>query len=275
MSKPTLICALATVALACAFSARAGTTLDRVDRTRTLSDVVIDYYPPFGFINDRNELDGFDIDVAKAMAQRLGLKLKLSTPGWETIVAGGWRGRWDLCICSMSPTAERAKVLDFPVQYYSSPAVLVVHKDEHHINTIEDISGKRVGVGLGSSYENYLNKTLVIPGKPPLNYPFHDVKSIPGDETITFRNLALGPGVRLDAVIADLATAQANISATHALKIVGPYLYQEPNTVATDKGDLEWDALVARTIQAMKDDGTLTKISQHWFGGTDITRDAP
>jgi polar amino acid transport system substrate-binding protein len=261
-------------ALCVALPVVAGATLDRVNSTRTLSDVVIDYYPPFGFINDRNELDGFDIDVARAMAQRLGLKLKLSTPGWETIVAGSWRGRWDLCICSMSPTAERAKVLDFPVQYYSSPAVLVVHRDEHRINSIADISGRRVGVGLGSSYERYLNRDLTIPGQPPLSYPFHDVRVIPGDETITFRNLALGPGVRLDAVVADLATAQANIAATHALKMVGGYLYQEPNMVATDKGDPEWEALIATTIKAMRADGTLARISQRWFA-IDITHDVP
>jgi polar amino acid transport system substrate-binding protein len=258
--------------LAASDASLAGATLDRVNRTKILSDVVIDYYPPFGFINDRNELDGFDIDVARAMAERLGLKLKLSTPGWETIVAGRWRGRWDLCICSMSATAQRAKVLNFPVQYYSSPAVLVVHKDEHRINSIEDISGKHVGVGLGSSYENYLNKTLVIPGAPALNYPFHDVTVIPGDETVTFRNLALGPGVRLDAVVADRATARANIAATHALKIVGGELFREPNMVATDKGDPDWDALVARTIRAMTADGTLARISERWFS-TDITRD--
>ena len=252
----------------------AGATFDRVNSTKVLNDVVIDYYPPFGFINDRNELDGFDIDVARALAARLGVTLKLSTPGWETIVAGRWRGRWDLCICSMSPTEDRARVLNFPVQYYSSPAVLVVHKDDQRIKSIADISGKRVGVGAGSSYENYLHKALVVPGGKELDYPFHDVTVIPGDETITFRNLALGPGVRLDAVVADLATAQANVAATHALKIVGGYLYQEPNMVATDKGDPEWDALLARTMRALKADGTLAKISQHWFQ-TDITHDDP
>lgn len=253
---------------------QAGSTLDRVRSSKTLNDVVIDYYPPFGFINDRNELAGFDIDVARALADRLGVRLKLSTPGWETIVAGRWRGRWDLCICSMSPTEERAKVLNFPVQYYSSPAVLVVHKDDQRIKSIADISGKRVGVGTGSSYENYLNKALVVPGSKPPAYPFQNVTVIPGDETITFRNLALGPGVRLDAVVADLATAQANIAATHALKMVGGYLFHEPNMVATDKGDAEWDLLIARTIQAMKTDGTLERISQQWFG-IDITRDDP
>jgi polar amino acid transport system substrate-binding protein len=253
-------------------TAMAGSTLDRVNSTKTLNDVVLDYYPPFGFINGQNELAGFDVDVARAMAQRLGLKLKLSTPGWEAVVAGGWRGRWDLCICSMSPTAQRAEVLSFPVKYYRSPAVLVVHKDEQHINSIADISGKRIGVGVGSSYENYLNKALVLPGGARPDYPFHDVKVIPGDETITFRNLALGPSVRLDAVVSDLATAQANIAATHALKMVGGYLFQEANMIATDKGDPQWDALVARTIGEMKSDGTLTRISQRWFG-TDITGD--
>src|SRR5580692_10861688 len=86
--------------------ARAGATLDRVMSSKTLSDVTVDYYPPFGFINDHNELDGFDVDVARALAERLGVKLKLSTPGWETVVAGRWRARWDVCVCSMSPTAE-------------------------------------------------------------------------------------------------------------------------------------------------------------------------
>jgi polar amino acid transport system substrate-binding protein len=267
-------CLAFSVLLAVSMPSLTGSTLDRVNRTGTLSDVAIDYYPPFAFINDRNELDGFDIDVARALAQRLGFKLKLSTPGWETIVAGHWRGRWDLCICSMSPTEERAKVLNFPVQYYRSPAVLVVHKDEQRINSIADISGKRVGVGMGSSYENYLNKALTIPGAPPLNYPFHDVSVIPGDETITFRNLALGPGVRLDAAVSDLATAQANLRATHALKIVGGYLFEEPNMVATDKGDPEWDALITHSIRAMQSDGTLTRISQRWFS-TDISRDGP
>jgi polar amino acid transport system substrate-binding protein len=250
----------------------AGSTLDRVHGSKTLNDVVIDYYPPFGFIDDRNELAGFDIDVARVMAERLGLKLKLSTPGWETIVAGHWRGRWDLCICSMSPTAERAKVLNFPVRYYSSPAVLVVNKNDDRIHTLADISGKRVGVGTGSSYESFLNKSLVIPGGQPLSYPFHDVIVMPGDETINFRNLALGPGVRLDAIVSDLATAQANIEATHALKTIGGYLYEEPNVVATDKGDPQWDALVASTIEAMRADGTLAKISQRWFHA-DITHD--
>jgi polar amino acid transport system substrate-binding protein len=164
-------------------------------------------------------------------------------------------------------------VLSFPVTYYSSPAVLTVHAREQRIKSAADISGKRVGVGSGSSYENYLNKALVIPGAPPIVYPFHDVIAIPGDETINFRNLALGPGVRLDAIVSDLATAQAGVDATHALKIVGPVLYAEPNVVATEKGDPDWDRTVSRTFNELKAEGTLARISKKWFS-QDITLDA-
>jgi polar amino acid transport system substrate-binding protein len=256
----------------CATQAWGGATLDRVKKSGILNDVLINTYPPFSFIDANNELAGFDVDVARAFAAKLGVTLKLATPGWETIVSGRWQGRWDICICSMSPTDERAKVLSFPVRYYSSPAVLTVHKDERRIGSIADISGKRIGVGTGSSYENYVNKTLVIPGAAPIAYPFHEVIVIPGDETVNFRNLALGPGVRLDGIVSDLATAQANIEATHNLKIVGPVLYSEPNVVATERGDPEWDRTVMQAFNELQSDGTLTRLSKKWFG-LDITRD--
>lgn len=252
--------------------AEAGETLDRVKTSGVLNDLALSDYPPFGFINAENQLDGFDADVAKAVADRLGVALKLSAPGWETIVSGRWRGRWDVCICSMSPTVERAKVLNFPVRYYSSPAFLIVHKDEAAIRSAADLSGKRVGVGQGSTYETYLAKTLVLEGGKPIDFPFHDVIAVPGDETVHFRNLALGPGVRLDAVIADLATAKGNIAANGKLKIVGGPLYAEPDDIATDPGDPEWDRELARVIGELKADGTLARISRKWFD-TDITAD--
>jgi polar amino acid transport system substrate-binding protein len=173
----------------------------------------------------------------------------------------------------MSPTEDRARVLSFPVLYYNSPAVLTVHVSEQRIKSVADISGKRVGVGTGSSYENYLNKALVIPGAPPVVYPFHDVLVIPGDEAVNFRNLALGPGVRLDAIVSNLATARANVDSIHGLKIIGPVLYAEPNVVATEKGDPEWDRTVNRVFTELKADGTLARLSQKWFG-QDITLDA-
>ena len=262
--------AVAAILSIVSLEAEAGATLDRVTSTGTLVNVVVNDYPPFSFINEKNELAGFDIDIAQAFADRLGLKLKTETPGWETIVGGKWQGRWDICICSMTPTTQRAEVLDFPIQYYASPGVLVVNKNETRINSVADISGKRVGVGTGSSYEAYLDKTLVIPGTKPIEFPFDNVVKVPSDETVAFQDVALGAGVRLDAIVANLATTKERIDATGAFKIVGKPLYGEPNWVAIDKGDPEWEAKVIETIKALRADGTLAKISQKWLGA-DIT----
>jgi polar amino acid transport system substrate-binding protein len=246
--------------------AHAGATLDRVKRTGIVTNVLLDTYPPFEFLGSDNQLAGFDVDVARAFAAKIGAKLQLQTPSWETIVSGHWQGRWDICICSMTRTAERTRTLSFPVQYYASPAVITVNKDEQHIKSAADLSGKRVGVGNGSTYENYLNRALVLDGQPVVSYPFHDVIAVPGDETINFRNLALGPGVRLDAIVSSFATATASAAALPALRILAPPLYAERSSVATEKGDPEWDALVARSFQELKADGTLAKISQKWLG---------
>ena len=251
----------------------AGATLDRVKVKGEVVDVLVNDYPPFGFINEKNELDGFDVDVARAFAAKLEVKLKLETPGWETIIGGKWAGRWDIAISSATPTEERAKVVNFPAIYYNLPAVLVVNKDETKIKSIKDISGKTVGVGQGSSYESYVNRDFVIPGQPKIEFPFEKVQAVPSDETVNFQNLALGPGVRLDAIVASIGTAKAQIEATGKLKVVGEPLFAEPNAVVTDKGDAEWDALVAKTIGDLKADGTLAKLSQKWFHA-DIVGDA-
>jgi polar amino acid transport system substrate-binding protein len=253
---------------------QAGATLDRVRASGQVVDILITEYPPFGFINAENRVDGFDVDVAKAFAAKLGVKLKIETPAWESIISGHWAGRWDIAIASATPTEDRAKVIDFPVVYYNTPAVLVVHNDEKAIRSAADLTGKKVGVGNGSTYEAFLNQHFAMPGQTAVSYPFHDVVVIPGDETINARNLALGPGVRLDAVVTSLTTARTGIESTKRLKIVGPPLFTEPNAVITDKGDPEWNAEVKRVFGELKADGTLAGISRKWFG-EDITKDAP
>lgn len=100
-------------------------------------------YPPFSFLNEQNQLDGFDVDVAKAVAQRLGVKLTLETPSWDVIAAGRWSGRYDICVCSMTPSKARAEVFDFPVEYYQSPAVIVVNAKDNDIRASKDLSGKK------------------------------------------------------------------------------------------------------------------------------------
>ena len=96
----------ASLAFALAMPAHAGETLDRVMKTKTLTMSSDPEYPPQSFLNDKNEMDGFDVDVGKEIAKRMGVELKIVTPAWEVITAGGWAGRWDMSVGSM--TAPRS-----------------------------------------------------------------------------------------------------------------------------------------------------------------------
>jgi polar amino acid transport system substrate-binding protein len=262
----------AAAALLSAGAAHAEGTLERVRSEGVLRNAVTSDYPPFAFINADNEIVGFDIDIARAVADRLGVRMETVTPGWEAIVSGRWQGRWDMSIGSMTPTAARAEVLDFAGTYYTSPAVLVVHRDDTAITGPADLTGKTVGVGIGSTYEQYLQKTLVVDavGARPIEFPFGDVQVVASDETVAFQNLALGPGVRLDAVVGNLATAQERINGGAPLRIVGEPLYGEPNAVAVAKGDTEWRDTVAGIIEDLRADGTLKAVSERWLG-VDVT----
>lgn len=275
MIKNALVLALAAaLPWLAASQAQAGTTLQRVQQSKELRGVLLESYPPYSFINNKNQLDGFDVDVFKAVAAKLGVKLKLDTPAWEVIAAGRWRNRWDLCICSMTPNKERAQVLDFPAQYYSAPAVLVAHAADSKTRSAADINNRKVAVQQGSSYETYLNKKLVIeaPGAVQPSYPFAKVTIAPYDsEDTAFQDLSLGTGKRVDLVISNLVTARERIARGGKFRIVGQPLYQEPNWVAVDKGDKEWNALVKKTIDELHKDGSLSRISKKWIG-SDITR---
>ncbi|PMX03079.1 amino acid ABC transporter substrate-binding protein [Pseudomonas sp. FW215-R2] len=273
MKNPTLLTLGLALAASCS-AAFAGPTLDRVTQKGELTGVLMESYPPFSFLNDQNQLDGFDVDVAKAVTERLGVKLKLETPSWDVIAAGHWNGRYDICVCSMTPSKVRAEVFDFPVEYYQSPAVIVVNAKDEDIVTGKDLSGKKVGVISASTYEAYLNKDLVIEGGEdrPLSYPFDSVQIAPYDnETVAFQDLALGTGVRLDAMVTNLITARERIAQDPRFKIAGDSLYSEPNVVAVEKGDPQWNAKVTEVIAQLKTDGTLGKISRKWIG-SDISQ---
>lgn len=255
-------------------AAFAGETLDRVMKNKVMIETTDRAYPPFSYIDDKGEVIGFDIDVAKEFAKRIGVDMKTETPSWEIITAGNWKGRWDICVCSMTPTKERAEVLDFVLQYYSAPAVVVVNTDNNDIKGAADLNGKKVGAQSGTTYEKYINKSLVIdiPGAETVTYPFSELNPVPYDsEDTAFQDLALGTGKRLDAIVSNYLTAIERVKAApDKFKIVGDPVFGEPIWISVDKGDPEWQAKIKEVFKAMSDDGTLKQISEKWVG-RDIT----
>ncbi|RED52289.1 transporter substrate-binding domain-containing protein [Aestuariispira insulae] len=269
MIKKSLKLALgAMIAMTPVYLAEAGETLDRVMKNKQLvlsSDAA---YPPQSFLNDENEMDGFDVDVAKEIAKRMGVELTIITPAWEVITAGNWNGRWDLSVGSMTPTKERAEVLSFPAVYYYTPASFAVHKDSG-AGSLDDLNGKTIGVCGGCTYDAYMDKNLVIDaeGVPAFDYQVSaGEKRTYETDTNAFDDLRLGDGKRLDAVLSALPTLQEAMKNGYPFKTVGKPVFYEPLAIATDKGDPEFDAKIKEIVAAMKSDGTMKTLSEKWYG---------
>lgn len=232
-------------------------------------------YAPQSFLNEKGEMEGFDIDVAKEVARRLGVDLKFVTPDWDLITSGNWGGRWDISIGSMTITPERAKVLYFTQPYYYTPAQFAVHEENTTFERVEDLSGKRIGVCGACTYEFYLDKTLVIEGET-IEFLVDDAQIVTYDtDADAIQDLALGDGVRLDAVLSALPTLVEAQKSGVPIKLLGDPVFYEPLAVAIDRAapqdPTSFVEAVDKIIGEMHADGTLTKLSMKWYG-VDLTK---
>ncbi len=216
------------------------------------------------------ELRGFDIDTAVEIAKRLGVEACFVTPDWTLLVAGNWADRWDISVGSMTITPERMEKLYFSQPYYTTPAAFFVHKDNTSFTQPSDLSGKKVGACSGCTYDFFIAGTLQIPGET-MNYVVKDA-SFTGYETDlnALQDLALGDGVRLDAVLTAQPTGAGAVTDGLPLKQLGDPVFFEYLAAAFDKASSK-DAKslvekVTEIIKAMHADGTLLKFSNQYYG---------
>ncbi|KAA3450148.1 amino acid ABC transporter substrate-binding protein [Mesorhizobium sp. SARCC-RB16n] len=269
MKKLLDLAVLAAATLAITTAAMAGETLDRVTSKKAMVIATNAAWPPQSFLNDSNELAGFDIDVSREIGKRLGVDVSFETPDWATLTGGRWQGRYDLGVGSVTPTKARSKVIDFVGIYYYSPYVYVVHKDSG-AKSVADLNGKVIGVETATTSEDFIRRKLEIdaPGLAPIEYKLEpgEVRTY-ADSMLPFDDLRLGDGVRLNAVIAPEQTAQNAIKNGYPVKILeGEYAFREPLVVIAEKKDPEWTAKVAGIITEMKTDGTLAALTTKWYG---------
>lgn len=230
-------------------------------------------YKPQSYKNPDGSWEGFDIDVAQEIASRLGVEAEFLDISFDVVTAGSWNDRWDVNVGSMTVTEERKEALLFTTPYYYTPAAFVVHQDSSAAS-IDDLAGKKVGVGAATTYLDYLNGTLVLADEEILTAaPQADVQVYDTD-LLAITDLALGDGARLDAVLTALPTAENAISEGQPLKILGTPVYYEALGVVLDKSStLNSQSLtdeISRIIEEMRSDGTLAELSMKYYG-VDIT----
>lgn len=214
-------------------------------------------YPPQSSIDQATgQLVGFDVDVAKKMAELLGLQVQFKNPAWETIPAGLQQGKYDVSIGSMTITPERQKVLDFTDPYYYTSGQVFVKKGGPQIAGVQDLFGKTVGVGAATTYYDFLKK-----------YPKIQVKTYTTDAD-SFPDLRNG---NLDFVMTAGPTGQQAILSGQPFEFSGKPLYYEDLAFAIKQGEPDWLAMLNYTVQTMHKDGSLTAMSKQWYNGMDLT----
>jgi L-cystine transport system substrate-binding protein len=215
-------------------------------------------YPPFNFVNEKGELVGFEIDIAKALAERIGVKPNFQPGKWDGLLAALDVKRTDMVINQVTVTPERQQKYLFSDPYTVSGIQIIVRQGTTGIAKPADLKGKVVGVVLGTTYEKWLRE----------NAPGTDVRTYDDDPT---RNQDLLVG-RIDAILNDRLIV-ANLLKQYGGKLVaaGEPFDTQKQGIAMRKDSADLAAAVNQALAALRTDGTLKTISERWFGA-DVTQ---
>jgi polar amino acid transport system substrate-binding protein len=235
-----------------------GDTLSQMKEKGVITIGMDDTLPPMEYRNDKNELVGFDIDFAEALAAELGVKVKFVPSAWDGIIPGLDAKRFDMILSAMNVTEERKKKVDF-VEYFGVGQIVAVKAGNPlNIQSVEDLEGKTVGVQLGSTGETAVNS-------------INGLKEVKKYDLTTdvFNDMGLG---RVDAaVIGEMVGRYYMTTKPGVFEVVGDSFQVQPMGIAVRKGDTELREALEKAVQTLEDNGTLSEISEKWFG-SDMTK---
>ena len=213
-------------------------------------------YEPFEYEED-GELMGYDVDIWKEFEERTGIEVEWEYTDFSGLLGLLQSGKADVVAAQMSPTEEREESFIFsdPVSYYGS--TVVVAEDNDEIQSVEDLSGKVVGTGSGNNMQQIVEEMY-----PDGDVTFETYTSATLDAMLT--DLVYG---RIDAVLAqDIQTYMA-MQAKEELKVkvLDPFQYSE-GCLVMDKSSTELADAVNAFLADLREDGTLSEISEKWIG---------
>ena len=234
--------------------ANAADLLATVQARGTLKVGVEGTYPPFNFRDLKTRaLSGFEIDVARLLARKMGLKPEFTTIEWSGILAGLSAGKVDIILNQVGITPQREASFDFSEPYTRSSAQLIVRKDEQRqFASLDDLKGKKLGVGQGTNYEERARAVAGV-----------DVKSYPGAPEY-LQDLAAG---RVDAALNDSLMVSYLLKASSLpIKAGAPIGEVAQMGIPFVKGNPQFKAALNAALAAIIADGSFAKVSMQWFG---------
>ncbi|MBV4419220.1 amino acid ABC transporter substrate-binding protein [Clostridium tyrobutyricum] len=268
--KKGLIIGLSTIIVAVLFAGcgKAGTastnTLESVKKEGVLKIGLEDSFPPMEFRDSKNQLKGFDVDMATEIGKRLGVKTQFVPTDFNGIILALKSGKFDAIISGMSITDERKKQIDFSKPYFMSGQIIIVKNGNKSITKSDNLADKTVGVELGTTGDKSsqdLDKKL----KEKQSKGIKEIKKY-DKATDALQDLQTG---RSDAVIIDEPVGRYYVSADDKkgkYAVLSEKLTSEPMGIGFKKGDKELEESVQKSIDEMKKDGTMSKLSIKWFG---------
>jgi len=209
-------------------------------------------YPPFESIGDDGKPEGFDIDVANELSDRLGLELEVVTTAWEGIIPGLKTDKYDIIMSAMTITEERLAEIDFSDPYIDSNQSIAVKKGTTDITGPEDLAGKVVGVQVDTTGQFTAEEIA-------------GIAEIRKYDTIliAFQELELG---RIDAIMNDYPVNAYLSKMRGQTEIAATVTTDEQYGIGVKKGNDELLEAINMALEDMYADGTYDKIFEKWFG---------
>ena len=211
-------------------------------------------YPPYEFTDVSGDFVGFDMDLIRAIGEKIGKKVKIVDMGFDTLIAGLQNEKIDVVIAAMQASDERKKMVDFSNVYHEiKDAILVKADSDIQISSIYDIAKYKVASQTGTIQEKWIQDSLVKTGKLAAENYF-------SYERVDNAAMDIKAG-RVDVlhIIADPALSLAE---KNSLKIalITTEAVSAGQSVAVTKGNTELLTLINRAIEELKADGTLKKL---------------
>ncbi|WHY86008.1 amino acid ABC transporter substrate-binding protein [Neobacillus novalis] len=237
------------------------TSGDKEKDNQILKIGIDDKFAPLGFRDDANNIVGFDIDYAKAAAEKMGVKVKFQPINWKTKESELSSGRIDFIWNGYTITDERKKKVLFTKPYLKNAQVVVTLADSK-VSKLADLEGKRVGLQSLSSASDALDAN-------PIKSKIKEVTEF-SDNVMALNDLKSG---RLDAVVIDEVVIDYYMTKEQGtFKVLNESLAPEEYGVGVKKGNEQLLNKLQKALDKMNEDGTAAKISNKWFGEDKVVK---